>query len=227
MPPAQQPEAGPPLLPTDAMTWDKLEAFVDELLERVQRQPGAEPRLLSAHRYGRSGDDQEGIDHFGTYDDDSTATWQDRARLGLGPAGVKKIVDETEVTADRHVIVYSRTATANARKEARQHTGWEIWDQRDLTNKVRALPTHEARALLDNHFGQTVRRTVLPAADTDAFIGLVEQFQPLLTEHRVFHHRANLLGRDDELDQLGGNLTSQGTKIVVVSGPTKPLPPVG
>jgi hypothetical protein len=216
---AQQPEAGPPLLPTDALTWDQLEAFVDELLERLQRQPGAEPRLLSAHRYGRSGDDQEGIDHFGTYDDGSTATWQDRARIGLGPANVKKIVEETEVTADRHVIVYSRKASADARKETRQHTGWEIWDQRDLTNKVRALPTHEARALLDNHLGRTVRRTVLPAADTDTFIGLDEQFQPLLGEHRVFHHRADLLGRDDELDQLGGNLTSPGKKVVVVSAP--------
>jgi hypothetical protein len=219
MPPAQQPEAGPPLLPTDTMTWDKLEAFVDELLERLQRQPGAEPRLVSAHRYGRSGDDQEGIDHFGTYDDGSTATWQDRARVGLGSASVKKIIEETEVTADRHCIVYSRKASADARKEARQHTGWEIWDQRDLSNKVRALPTHEARALLDNHFGQTIRRTVLPVADSDAFIELDEQFQPLLTENRVFHHRADLLGRDDELSQLGGNLTSHETKVVVVSGP--------
>jgi hypothetical protein len=216
---SQQPEAGPPLLRTDSMTWDELEAFVDELLERLHRQPGAAPRLVSTSRYGRSGDDQEGIDHFGTYDDGSTETWQDRARLGLGPAAVRKIVEETEVSADRHVIVYSRTASADARKEARRHPGWEIWDQRDLTNKVRALSTHEARALLDNHFGKPVRRLVLPAADTDAFIGLDDQFEPLLTEHRVFHHRADLLGRDDELTLLNDNLTSSGKGVVIVSGP--------
>jgi hypothetical protein len=221
MPGEQQPEAGPPLLPTDGMNWDQLEAFVDELLERLQRQPGAQPRLVSTHRYGRAGDDQEGIDHLGRYDDGSTATWQDRARVALGPAAVQKIVEETEVAADRHVIVYSRKANAGARNEARQHTGWEIWDQRDLTNKVRALPTHEARALLDTHFGGAVRRSLLPAADTDAFIGLDEHFRPMLTERRVFHHHAELLGRTTELDQLDGDLTAQGKKkiVLLVSGP--------
>jgi hypothetical protein len=219
MPRAQQPEGGPPLLPTDGMSWDALEAFVDELLERLQRQPGAQPRLVLTHRYGRGGEDQQGIDHFGRYDDGSTATWQDRARVALGPAAVKKIVKETEVDADRHVIVFSRKASAYARKEIRQHSGWEIWDQRDLTNKVRALPIHEGRALLDTHFKGAIRRSVLPAADTDVFVGLDEHFRPLLTEPRVFHHRAELLGRTTELDHLGGDLAAPGKKIVLVSGP--------
>ncbi|MGH3274400.1 MAG: hypothetical protein ACRDNZ_08795, partial [Streptosporangiaceae bacterium] len=153
---ALPPEAGPPLLPTSELTWDELESFLDGLLERLQRLPGAEPRLTSSYRHGRRGDDQEGIDHYGTYDDGSAATWQCRARESLGSAAVKKIVGETEVEADRHVIVFGRRASGAARKEMREHSGWEIWDQRDLTNKVRSLPTHEARALLDDHFGGVV-----------------------------------------------------------------------
>ena len=42
---AHQPEAGPPLLPTPELTWDELESFLDGLLERLQRLPGADPRL--------------------------------------------------------------------------------------------------------------------------------------------------------------------------------------
>ncbi len=199
---ALQPEAGPPLLPTPELTWDELESFLDSLLERLQRLPGANPRLISSYRHGRRGDDQEGIDHYGTYDDGSTSTWQCRARESLGPAAVREIVRETEVEADRHVIVFGRRASAADRKEMREHTGWEIWDQRDLTNKVRALPTHEARALLDAHFGGGVRRVVLPTADSDAFIGLDDHFGPLLTQGRIFHHRTDLLGRSDVLGRL-------------------------
>ncbi len=217
---ALQPEAGPPLLPTPELTWDELESFLDSLLERLQRLPGANPRLTSSYRHGRRGDDQEGIDHYGTYDDGSTSTWQCRARESLGPAAVKEIVRETEVEADRHVIVFGRRASAPARREMRKHTGWEIWDQRDLTNKVRSLPTHEARALIDAHFGGGVRRVVLPAADSDAFIGLDDHFGPLLTQGRIFHHRTDLLGRSDVLGQLSEALEpGAARKIIVVTGP--------
>ncbi len=215
-----QPEAGPPLLPTPELTWDELESFIDGLLERLQRLPGADPRLTSSYRHGRRGDDQEGIDHYGTYDDGSTSTWQCRARESLGPAAVKKIVRETEAEADRHVIVFGRRASGPARKEMREHAGWEIWDQRDLSNKVRSLPTHEARALLDAHFGGGVRRVVLPAADSDAFIGLDDHFGPLLEQGRIFDHRTDLLGRSDVLGQLGEALRpGAAPKIIVVTGP--------
>jgi hypothetical protein len=213
------PEAGPPLLPTHDLTWDELESFLDGLLERLQRLPGAEPRLASSYRYGRRGDDQEGIDHYGTYDDGSTSTWQCRARESLGHEAVKEIFRETEVEADRHVIVFGRKASAAARKEMRGHPGWEIWDQRDLTNKVRSLPTHEARALLDAHFDGGVRRVVLPAADSDAFIGLDDHFGPLLTQGRIFHHQTDLLGRSDVLGQLSEALGPGAVpKVIVVTG---------
>jgi hypothetical protein len=215
-----QPEGGPPLLPTQGLTWDELESFLDDLLERLQRMPGAKPRPTSSHRHGGRGDDQEGIDHYGTYDDGSTSTFQCRARESLGRAAVKQIVMETEVGADRHVIVFGRMASAPARKEMRSYTGWEIWDQRDLTNRVRALPTHEARALIDAHFGDAVRRLVLPTADSDAFIGLEDHFGPLLTQGRIFHHRTGLLGRSDVLGRLSEALEPGAARqIIIVTGP--------
>src|SRR5260370_38172002 len=120
---ALQPEAGRPLLPTPELTWDELESFLDGLLERLQRLPGANPRLTSSYRHGRRGDDQEGIDHYGTYDDGSTSTWQCRARESLGPAALKKIVRETEGEADPPATVFGRAARAPAAKEIRQPAG--------------------------------------------------------------------------------------------------------
>lgn len=48
-----QPEAGSPRLPTHELTWEELESFLDGLLERLQRLPGAKPRLAPSYRYGR------------------------------------------------------------------------------------------------------------------------------------------------------------------------------
>src|SRR5258708_40293159 len=92
---ALQPEAGPPLLPTPELTWDELESFLDSLLERLQRLPGANPRLISSYRHGRRGDDQEGIGHYGTYGAASTSTWHGRARGPAGPAAAREVVRGT------------------------------------------------------------------------------------------------------------------------------------
>jgi hypothetical protein len=215
---AVPPQGGPPLLPTERLTWDELEAFVDGLLERFQRLPGASPRLVSSSRFGRSGDDQEGIDLYGSYDDGSTATWQCKAQLDLTAANVRSIVATTEVEADRHIIVFGRLARAAARAEESRHAGWEIWDQRDLTNKVRSLPVHEAIPLIDAHFGVTVRRTALP--NGEAFVAVRDYFAPLMSPEKIFHHRAALTGRTVELSELQSALDlDAGAYVVVLSGP--------
>jgi hypothetical protein len=133
---------------------------------------------------------------------------------------VKAIVAATEVSADRHVIVFSGVASAEARKEARGHGGWSIWDQRDLANLVRTLPVHQARTLLDTHFGTGYRRRFLPVAGTDVFLGLEEFYGPSLRLGLRFHHRADLVGRDDEVSAIVDGLTSaNGPRVFIVDGP--------
>jgi len=208
------------MLPTPEMGWDSFEAFLDDLLVRLRLVRGAIPRLVTSSRYGKAGQDQAGIDHLGAYDDDTTATWQCKEQLKLTEANVRKIIKDTEVAADKHVIVFSRVADAKARTEAAKQSGWSIWDQNDLANLVRTLPVHEARTLLDAHFGSAARRQFLPIAGTDVFLGLEEFYGPLLRTDRRFHHRTSLVGRADDVAALVSGLTDpDGPSIIAIGAP--------
>jgi len=119
-----------------------LEDFVGDLLKRVERVPGADPRLVSSSRNGTSGQKQGGADHRGVYSDGTRAVWSCKEKKGLTKADIdtimKEMADEGE-TAERRIIVYSRIASGAARKEIAKHAGWEIWDQADLGDRVRSL----------------------------------------------------------------------------------------
>lgn len=208
------------MLPTAGMGWEKLEEFLDDLLVRLRLVPGAVPRLMESSRYGRPGQKQDGIDHLGSYGDRTTSTWQCKEQLALTEADVQDIIEKTGFPANKHVIVFSRVADAKARREIAKHAGWSIWDQRDLGHYVRSLPVHEARTLLDAHFGTAVRRQFLPMPGTDAFLGLEEFYGPLLAEDRRFHHKADLVGREADLAALVQGLTDPGgPKVIVVAAP--------
>ncbi|MDP3972952.1 MAG: hypothetical protein Q8P61_08600 [Candidatus Nanopelagicales bacterium] len=184
------------------MGWNEFEAFLDDLLVRLRLVPNASPRLIESSRHGKAGQKQEGIDHFGRYDDGTQATWQCKEQLKLTEANVKKIISDTNVEAEHHVVVFSRIADAKARTQAAKHPGWKIWDQNDLSNLVRTLPLHEARTLLDAHFGTQVRRAFLPIAGSDVFLSVEDFYGPLLDEAKRFNHRAKLVGRDHDLATL-------------------------
>jgi hypothetical protein len=211
----------PPMtLPTAGMGWDAFEALVDDLLVRLRLVPGANPALVTSSRYGKAGQDQAGIDLLGSYDDGSTATWQCKEQLTLTEANVTKIISDTEVAATRHVIVFSRVADAKASSAAASQEGWSIWDQRDLGNLVRTLPLHEARTLLDAHFGTQVRRQFLPVAGTDVFLGVEEFYRPLLRTDRRFHHNTPLVGRNADVAALVDALTDvAGPSVVLLDAP--------
>jgi hypothetical protein len=207
-------------LPTAGMGWDAFEAFLDELLVRLRMVPGLSPALVTSSRYGRPGQAQAGIDHLGSYDDGSTATWQCKEQLTLTEANVTKIIKDTEVPATRHVIVFSRVPDAKAVSAAAAQAGWSIWGQRDLGNLVRTLPVHEARTLLDAHFGTPVRRQFMPIAGTDVFLGLEEFYGPLLRADLRFHHNSALVGRDQDLAALVDALDdAPGPSVVLLDAP--------
>lgn len=132
----QPASGGPPLVPTSSMTGDPFEAFIDGLLERQQRQPGATPRLVSSSRWGVQGQAQQGIDLYGAYDDGSTATWQCKAYAKFTLADMTKIIEDTKIDATRHVAAISGLAGSDVRALIAKHAGWEVWDQK--TSRTRS-----------------------------------------------------------------------------------------
>lgn len=211
------------LLPTPGMGGYRLEEFLGDLLKRMERVHGADPRLVTSSRNGSSGQKQDGVDHRGEYSDGTRIFLQCKEQKSLTKTHITKIVKdvaEAGETAQRRVIVFSRIASSTARAEITKHPGWEIWDQADLGDRVRSLLVQDARMLLDTHFGRTFRRKFLPVAGTDAFLPLEAYFAPLLDKQDRFHHHVPLMGREADLSAIVTALTEPaGPKVIVVEGP--------
>ncbi|MEV6928448.1 hypothetical protein AB0M46_28725 [Dactylosporangium sp. NPDC051485] len=211
------------LLPTPGMGGYELEEFLGDLLKRMARIPGADPRPVSSSRNGTSGQKQGGVDHRGTYSDATRGAWscKDEAKLtnGLIDEVIGEMTSAGE-TADKRIIVYSRKASPAARTKIGKHPGWEIWDQADLGDHVRSLLVQDARALLDTHFGEVERRKFMSDVGTDAFVFLDAYFAPLLDSNARFHHRAGLVGRDTEVDAIVSALRDPaGPRVMFIEGP--------
>jgi hypothetical protein len=211
-------------LPTPDMGGYELEEFLGDLLKRMERVPGADPRLVSSGRNGTTGQGQDGVDHRGVYSDGSRGNWQCKEQKTLTKVHIDKIVKDVadaQDTAQRNVIVFSRKASATARSLIAEHAGWEIWDQADLGDRVRSLLVQDQRMLLDTHFGRIFRREFLSIPSTDAFLLLDDYFAPLLAPDTRFHHRAALVGRDDEVAAIVSALSdAAGPKILIIDGPS-------
>ncbi|UQU62541.1 hypothetical protein COUCH_26365 [Couchioplanes caeruleus] len=211
------------VLPTPGMGGYALEEFLGDLLKRMERVPGANPRLVSSARNGTTGQGQDGVDHRGVFSDGTRANWQCKDQKTLTQVHIDKMVKDVADagdTADKNVIVYSRIASARARSLITKQPGWEIWDQADLGDRVRSLLVQDQRMLLDTHFGRQFRQQFLPIASTDAFLLLDDYFAPLLDPSARFHHRAGLAGRAEEVTAIVTALTDPaGPKILLVDGP--------
>jgi len=206
-------------VPTQGMGGDEFEAFFDALLLRM-RFLDVVPHLISHGRHGVSGQKQDGIDFFGEYDDGTTATWQCKDWLGLSETQVGKVIADTAVQADRHVLAFAGIAGAHVRTLINGTPSWQLWDQRDLSNLVRSLPIYQARTLLDHHFGSTARNRFLPLASADVFLGLEQYFEPLLSSGRRFHHSAEVVGRNQVVGELTeAILNPKGPSVVVLDAP--------
>lgn len=211
------------LLPTPEMGGYAFEEFVGDLLKRMERVPGASPRLVTSSRNGTSGQGQGGVDHRGVYADKTRTVWSCKEQKSLSKSVIDTIMKEmadAKETAGRRIIVYSRIASSAARKEIAKHSGWEIWDQVDLGDHVRSLLVQDARPLLDTHFDKAFRRKFLPIASTDAFLMLEDYFAPLLSGEDRFHHRATLVGRNSDVATIVSALTDpSGPRVVIIEGP--------
>ncbi|GAA0903593.1 ATP-binding protein [Virgisporangium aurantiacum] len=211
------------LLPTPGMGGYELEEFLGDLLKRMARIPGADPRLVSSSRNGTSGQTQGGVDHRGTYSDGTRGAWSCKDEKALTNGLIDKIIKEMNQageTAEKRIVVYSRIANPAARTKIDKLPAWEIWDQVDLGDHVRSLLVQDARALLDTHFDETVRRKFLVDPGTDAFVFLDAYFAPLLDPNDRFHHRAALVGRDAEVAAIVAALRDPaGPRVMFIEGP--------
>jgi transcriptional regulator with XRE-family HTH domain len=191
-----------PLLPLNGLSSDGFERFIADLFDRLY--PDSEVSQL-----GGQGDDQRGYDILVETNDGRRVGVQCKREQTFGPAKVTKAVSVAELDVDESVIALGRPATAEARLEIDKHTGWRLWDQADLSRKIRQLPSESALQLVRTHFPSHV----------EAFLG-IKPANPWMTAeefyrssaHTLLDHRQALVGRralvDDIAEWVSGPMSS-------------------
>ena len=212
----------PKLLPTPWLSPYEFEEFLERLL-RAERYLGAEVRhVVKVERWGTSGDKQDGVDLVGEYSDGTPATWQCKHLEKLRPFEVKAAVEEaTYQGAEEFYLVFSRVASSQARAEMKKHAGWTLLDRRQLTAMLRELPSQVQRDILDQTWGEEVRRLFLEAPG-DAFVSLETFVSVRRNPDAVMNDLGPLMGREDELTALEAAFDRNSDRfrqVVILSGP--------
>ena len=199
-----------PLLPLNMLTPEMFERFVGDLASHLYPPPEATVRVLGAR-----GHDQGGWDLLvmaGT----RTIGIQCKRVERFGPAEAKRAITAADRPADRSILALSRVvspATADVLKSA----GWEIWDQDDISRKVRQLTGERQDNLIDIYFrGQ--RLALLGRDNPGPWVRLDRFFAPFDHIGSAFTHRWPLVGREADIAQLQAAL-ERDHPVVILSAP--------
>lgn len=208
------------LVPTDGLLPDRFEDFTEDLL--VATMSIAEParRVKRVQRWGRRGDKQHGIDFEGTGADGATVAWQCKRLDDLTAANVRKFVKDCTYVADEYYIVYSGEASSAARQEVKKLKGWDIIDQRGLTQMLKSLPLQRQRQILDAFWGKTFRRLFVQIPGVDSFLGIEEVSERRHTGEDLLNDLGPAVGRVSETTKLSTAMdrSADWPRAVIVNG---------
>ncbi len=94
----------------------------------------------------------------------------------------------------------------------------DVWDVRDISQRVRELPLEDQRQLLDTHFGPAWRKAFLGLSAVSTFPTAEAFFGPLLDPSKLFNHACPLVGRSKQVEQLHGFVDSQQHRVAILTG---------
>jgi hypothetical protein len=208
------------LAPTDGLPPDRFEDFTEDLLVATMSVVEPARRVKRVQRWGRRGDPQHGIDFEGTWADGATVAWQCKRLDDLTAANVRKFVKDCTFFADEYYIVYSGEASSAARQEVKKHKGWDIIDQRGLTQMLKNLPLQRQRKILDAFWGKTFRRLFVQIPGVDSFLGIKEVSERRHTGEDLLNDLGPAVGRVSEATKLSTALdrSADWPRVVIVNG---------
>ncbi len=198
-------------LPLHALTADSFERFSLDFIATLY--PSEQ-----VHPAGKAGHKQFGLDIEVTFADGAVHTFQCKREADFGPAKVSRAVAAHTAEAEKKCLLLSRVASPLARAEVRKHANWDLWDQEDISRRVRSLARVEQHRLVDIYFpGQ--RFALLGQSEPGPWLTVHEFFAPHLAEGRIFNQRWELVGRAQELSELDRALGDSSVVAVSLVGP--------
>lgn len=196
-----------PLLPLPSLAPEMFERFFGDLM--TETYPDREVRVQGGRGHDQSGWDilvQGGGEIIGI---------QCKREQRFGPANVKRVVREAEKPVDRAILALSRVASP-ATAEALRVAGWELWDQDDISRRIRLLPGERQDKLIDIYFsGQ--RLALLGRDNPGPWLKMARFFAPFDRTDSAFTHRWHLVGREAELGKLEAALSGDA-RVSILSG---------
>lgn len=195
-------------LPLDELPADRFEQFSADLVQLLHRK-------TKVSKYGEQGHKQHGVDGVARHGKKYKATFQSKKRKQFGPEKVREAVKAVTIEADEHILLLSRVATPDAREEIKKHAQWDLWDQEDISRKVRNLPTEDARRLVDTYFPGW-RESFLGIKEPGPWLTPDEFFQRF-TGDLIYTHSWKLVGRAEPLENVRKFLTSKD-RVAIISG---------
>jgi len=199
-------------LPLEALTPTSFERFCLDLLSGLYPTEQVDP-------VGKTGHAQAGADITVTFADGAQFIFQCKRHKQFGPADVRDAVQAVKVPGAKQVLLLSRVASPATRAQIVKHApaGWELWDQENISSKMRSLPGERRRQLVDTYFpGQ--RRALLGEPERGPWQSLAEFWAPQLVEASVFHQAWPLIGLQDELAAVDAAFAEPSVRVVSVLG---------
>ena len=199
-------------LPLHFLRPDTFENFCADFLTRYYRD-----RAGVVNRFGGTGSKQHGIDievrgpSFGVH------SFQCKRVEEFGKQKVHAAVAEQTYAAELKVLLLSNIASPPAREAIARHEGWQLWDRVDISAKFRELPMVDRRDLVDTYFrGQ--RQALLGEPEAGPFQTPEEFFKGFVEPDRYFTHGWELVGRQEELNQLTTLLIDDSVLVTMLLG---------
>lgn len=196
--------------PVDFLSADGFERFCDFFISALH--PTA-----NVHRFGASGHKQEGLDIEAVMQDQTVWTYQCKRHKEFGAAKVEAVVKAHTRRADKKVLLLTRIASPKAREAMANHADWELWDKEDVSKKIRQLPKSEQIRLVDIFFpGQ--RLPLLGEVEAGPWMSVEDFFSAFLCKERAFNHLWQLVGREEELENLSTGVRDKNTRVTLLTG---------
>lgn len=200
------------LLPLASLAWDVFESFSLDFIARSLK-----PQEI--YHYGTQGDAQEGIDIIADLTNGEKWAFQCKQWQKFNKSDAINVIQKAKgFEANRLVLLLSRVASVEVRKVIADDPLWELWDVRDISQKVREIPIESARRLVRDHFHPEWQNAFLGISKLTPFVSYDDFFKNWLDINRLFNHTWKLEGRDDALKSLHDFVTLPEKQVAIVLG---------
>lgn len=202
-------------LPLEGLAWDAFEAFCLDLIARLIK-----PQEI--YHYGTQGDNQHGIDIVADLSNGEKWVFQCKQWQKFNRSDATKVIESAkEFEADRYILLLSRVASVEVRNVIDSNPAWEVWDVRDISQKVRDLASSSlevARRLVRDHFHPEWQNAFLGISKLNPFVSSEDFFHSWLNANQLFNHTWKLEGRNDALKSLHEFVASSDEQIAILLG---------